>query len=107
MHAKKEDSIHSIGTTYCPKSFSTSQATGAREYLSFIKPSGLPRWLINTTLVAPFVKQCFIVGKAATILEKILHENIMLWCPTFVSCNKMRVFQAIFRTGVYAVPGLE
>ena len=56
---------------YLCNNFFTSSATGAREYFSTTLPSGLPKWLINTTLWAPLSKQWRTLGKAATILRKI------------------------------------
>ncbi|KAH9426564.1 hypothetical protein DERP_002663 [Dermatophagoides pteronyssinus] len=44
-----------------------SSATGRNEYFVLRKPSGRPRWLINTTALAPFSKAYLIVGSAATI----------------------------------------
>ena len=55
-------------STYLPSSCWNSSATGARENLSFLCPSGLPKWLMATTDLAPFSKRYLMVGRAATIL---------------------------------------
>lgn len=79
---------------YLCNNFFTSSATGAREYFSTTLLSGLPKWLINTTLWAPLSKQWRTLGKAATILRKI--ENRQNDC-----CNLFSFIYPLFYTCQY------
>lgn len=59
-----------VQSTHFPSRVLSSAATGSREYLSGTKfPSGRPRWLISTTDLAPWSRQCLMVGTAALILK--------------------------------------
>ncbi len=58
------------GLTDRSRSLLSSSATGLRENLSLGDPSGLPRWLISTTL-HPLSRTYLMLGKAATILRRV------------------------------------
>ena len=83
---------------YLCNNFFTSSATGAREYFSTTLPSGLPKWLINTTLWAPLSKQWRTLGKAATILRKIENRqndccnlfSLIKWCCTLANNTNVK-----------------
>ena len=57
--------------THVSRSFSSSAATGLRVYLGLGCPSGLPRWDISTTLLAPCSSAYLMVGSAATMLATV------------------------------------
>ena len=57
-----------INRTHVARIFLSASATGLRENLGFGFPSGLPRWLIRTTDLAPCSSAYLIVGTAASIL---------------------------------------
>lgn len=60
---------HERKRTRLPSRLFSSAATGSREYFSGMAfPSGRPRWLISTTLLAPWSRQCWMLGTAALIL---------------------------------------
>lgn len=62
--------------THLPRRVLSSAATGSREYFSGMKfPSGRPRWLINTTDLAPWSRQYWILGTAAFILMVEMKEK--------------------------------
>lgn len=56
-----------IYITYLFNNFLSSSATGFNVYLRFGWPSGLPKWDISTTDLAPFSKTYFTESRAATI----------------------------------------
>lgn len=61
-------------SSHLPRRVLSSAATGSREYFSGMTfPSGRPRWLISTTDLAPWSRQCWMLGRAALIL-KATHE---------------------------------
>ena len=67
--------------TYLPRCASRTAFTGLREYFSCLLPSGRPRWLIKTTDLAPFSRQCLMVGMAASILKTSKQTSIapIIW----------------------------
>lgn len=57
-------------SSHLPRRVLSSAATGSREYFSGMAfPSGRPRWLISTTDLAPWSRQCWMLGTAALILK--------------------------------------
>ena len=60
-----------------PSRVLSSAATGSREYFSGMTfPSGRPKWLIRTTDLAPWSRQCLMLGMAALTLQKVGRFNL-------------------------------